>query len=401
MIITIRAMSYEQLKGKLTKDDKIVIWSCDTCIKHCGFAGFDKMSTLDDMLTADGYTIIKKELLGVSCVPDLINDRKSWKTKKQIFEQATAIIALTCDTAWDEISEAFPDLKIIQPMASLGVGIVSEERGTLLTNPFEDIDIDANINGTPIKEVAKKLKLYDTFFDADQKVEPVKKLVEITVNGNKVMAEKGENLLQECLNNGIKIPHLCYTESLGGEGACRLCLVKIEGMRGLVSSCTIKVEKGMVVTTEDTELFDNRKMMLELVIAADDHNCMFCSHNNKCELQNLILEHGIENIRLRKFKETKPIDDSNLALTIDMNKCILCSKCIRACDEIAGRHNLAFLYRGTNTIVAAGVNKNMEQSDCVTCLACVFACPTGAIHERQLKFSGPNWEKSKAHGYYG
>ena len=394
-------MSYDELKNSITKEDKVVIWGCDTCIKHCGFGGFDKMSSLSDMLSADGYEIIKKELLGVSCVPDLINDRKTWKTKKHIFEQATAIIALTCDTGWDEISEAFPNLKIIKPMASLGVGIISEERGILLTNPFEDIDIDPNIKGTPIKEVAEKLNLYDTFFDADQKVEAVKNLVEISVNGNKIMAEEGENLLQECLNNGIKIPHLCYTESLGGEGACRLCLVKIEGMRGMLSSCTMKVEKGMEVTTEDEELFKTRQMLLELVVAADDHNCMFCSQNNKCELQNLVHDHGIESIRLRKFKETKPIDDSNPALTIDMNKCILCSKCVRACDEIAGRHNLAFLYRGTDTIVAAGVNKTMKQSDCVTCLACVFACPTGAIHERQMKFSGPEWKKSKAHGYYG
>ncbi len=400
MIISMRSMSYEDLKKQLTKDDKIVLWSCDTCVKHTGIGGYDKLTILENMLKKDGFNILTKELIGVSCVPDLIMDRKINITKKDIFEEATVIIPLTCEAGWDELNEVFPEKKIIKVLNTVGVGICSEKRGTLLTNPFEDLDLEPDPKGITLRKVAEKLNLFDTFFNEDKEVLPVKELVEITINGQKVKVNKGETLLKSCLDNGFKVPHLCYTDILGGASACRLCVVKIKDMRGLVASCSIDVADGMEITTEDDELTEYRRMNLELILASQKHDCLFCTHNNKCELQDLIHELGVENKQLRQEETLKPIDDSSMAFTYDSNKCILCGRCIRACDEVAGKHNLAFLYRGNDTIVASGMNENIGESDCATCLACVLACPTGALSERMRKFDGKDWKPSKLYGYY-
>jgi len=401
MIISLRSMSYQDLKKQLSKDDKIVLWSCDTCVKHVGFGGYDKMTILENMLKNDGYNVIKKELIAVSCVPDMIEERKKNIAKKDAFEEATVIIPLTCEAGWDELKEIFPDKKIIKVLNTVGVGICSGKRGTILTNPFEDLDLEPNPKGISMKQTAKKLNLYDTFFNEDEQITTEKKEpVEITVDGEKVTANKGDTLLKACLDNGFKVPHLCYTKVLGGDAVCRLCLVKVEGMRGLVASCSINVEEGMKITTDDDELTEYRRINLELLLASQNHDCLFCTHNYKCELQELVNDLGVEDKNFRHEKGLKPMDDSSMAFVYDPNKCILCTRCIRACDELAGKHNLALLHRGYDSTISPGLDTNMEKSDCATCLACVFACPTGALSERMRKFDGKEWKPSKLHGYY-
>ncbi len=401
MIISLRSMSYDELKKQISKDDKMVLWSCDTCVKHVGFGGYEKLKILETMLKNDGFNVIKKELVSVSCVPDLIKDRKENFLKKEIFNEATVIIPLTCEAGVDEIKEVFGDKKIIKVLNTVGVGICSKTRGTLLTNPFEDLPLEPNPEGISLKQIAEKLNYFDTFFNEDREASSVnEEYVEITIDGKKVKTAKETNLLKACLDNGFNVPHLCYTEVLGGDAACRLCLVKIAGMRGTVPSCTVSAEEGMSIITDDDELTEQRRINLELILSSQNHDCLYCTHNYKCELQKLVNELGVENINYKKEEKTMIIDDSGLAFSYDPNKCILCSRCIRACDELAGKHVLEVLHRGHNSVIAPGLNINIGKSDCVTCLACVFACPTGALHERMRKYDGKDWKASKLYGYY-
>ena len=401
MIISLRSLSYDDLKKQLSKDDKIIIWSCDTCIRFIGLGGFDKMKILEKMLKHDGYNVLKKELISVSCVPELIEDRLVNKEKKPLFEEATVIIVIACEEGIECVEEVFKDKKIIKAFKTLGVGNISEKRGNLLTNPYDDVDLEPKFEGIPLNDVAKKLGLYYSFFDADVEEIPEDGLVEITINGKIFKCKEGENLLVACEALGFKIPHLCFKECLSSVGACRLCLVKIEGMRGLVSSCTTNVREGMVIITDDNQLYKYRKMILELILASHEHNCLFCpNNNNNCELQDLIYQFGIDNIRYKVNKDILPLDISSDAFIIDPNKCILCGRCIRICEEVAGIHNFGFANRGQKTILSAGLNQDLGKTDCVTCLACVYACPTGALYESMFHYVGEEWKPTKIYGNY-
>ncbi len=400
MIISLRSLSYDDLKKQLSKDDKIVIWSCDTCIRFMGLGGFKNMKILEKMLTHDGYNVLKKELISVSCVPELIDDRLVNQEKKKIFDQATVIIVIACEEGWECVEEKFKDKKIIKTFKTVGVGNISEKRGTLLTNPYDDIPLEPKAEGISLKDVAQQLGLYDTFFDADIGKVPQDNLVEITINGKKYQSKQGENLLVACEEHGFKIPHLCFKECLKSVGACRLCLVKVEGMRGLVPSCTTTVSEGMKIITDDNELYKYRRMILELILAAHEHNCLFCPSNTKCELQDLIHQFGIDTIRYKLNKQLLPLDISSDAFILDPNRCLLCGRCIRTCEEVAGIHNFGFANRGARTIVSAGLNQKLSDTDCVTCLACVYACPTGALYEKMYHYVGEDWIPTKIYGNY-
>ena len=401
MIISLRTISYDQLKSKLTKEDKIVLWSCDTCIRFSGLGGLSKLQVLQNMLENDGYTIIKKELLGVSCVDELVEDRKYNESKLDVFQQATAIIVLGCEEAWERVHLAFSDKKVIQVTRSFGFGNISEERGVRLTNPFEDVEVEPSIKGISVEELTKKTNTFHTFFDADlpTPVKPKEK-VEIIVNGKKVSVEQGANLMQECENIGIAIPHLCYLKNTLPTGACRMCLVKIKGRRGLIASCCTTVEPGMDVITDDDEIREYRRITLELLLSTQEHNCLLCIKDSNCELRKLVRDHGITDIRFGRKFEVLPIDQSSDAIVKDTNKCILCGRCIAACDEIAGKHNLTFSYRGSKVYVTTGIDSQWVDSDCATCMACVYACPTGALHEKMLYFDGQEWKERTLYGFY-
>jgi len=401
MIISLRTLTYDGLKKKLNPEDKIVLWSCDTCIRFSGLGGIFKLQILEDMLVNDGYQVIKKELLGVSCVDELVEERKYNDDKKEIFEQATAIIVLGCEEAWERVAIAFQDKKVIQVTQSFGFGNISEERGVRLTNPFEDTEFEPVPGGIPIEEVAKKTGTFHTFFDADLEA-PLQaaKLVEIIVDGKTVLVKEGANLMEECEEKGFAIPHLCYMKSLSPTGACRMCLVKIKGRKGLAASCCTTVEKGMEVVTEDDEIKENRRITLELLLSAQEHNCLTCIKDDNCELRKLIRQYNIEGSRFRREIEVLPVDESSDAIVKDPNRCILCGRCVRACDEVAGKHNLSFAYRGSRVMIVTGMNKAWADSDCATCMACVYACPSGALYEKMLYFDGDEWKPRKLYGRY-
>jgi ferredoxin len=400
MIITLRSVSYNDLKEKLTKTDKIVILSCNSCVVSCGIGGKEKLETLQGMLKADGYNVLGTDLISIGCTLNLVEKHRKDIKKKAMYDEATTIIPLICENGIKTIYSVFADKKIIPIGKTFGTGNATMDRGVVLTNPLEWTKLEVNPEGYDLCELAEKFGLFEDFFDeyeaADQEIE----YITCTINGEEITAVKGQNLLQVCEQNGIKVPHLCYDEELSEAGVCRLCLVKIEGMRDLVPSCCTHVAEGMKIVTEDDELRNYRKVILELVMASQNHNCLTCSKGSanmiySCELQKMMREYGVDSTRYQQKFETEEKDDSFAMITIDHNKCILCGRCVRACEELAGQCNIGFINRGSETRVAAGLNVKMDQSACAGCMACVNACPTGALTEKYLRFEGKELKKSK------
>jgi len=400
MIISLRSASYDDLKRQLSPEDQIVILSCDTCVKACGIGGTAMMGRLEGMLKADGYNVLGKDLISIGCTVNLVEKHRYDIKKKEMYDAATAIIPLICQDGFEGVKYVFNDKKVISITKTVGIGNFTMDRGAVLTHPFESTGLPQNSDGYTLPEVAQKLKLYSDFFDEKEAEEQQKEYVTLTINGQKVTALKNQNLLSVCKENGIDLPHLCFHEELSEAGVCRLCLVKLKGMKDLMAACCTHVKEGMEVVTEDEELNACRRIILELIMASGHHNCLTCSKGvptpmASCELQGLIRQAGIDKSRYTEDAEVLPEDDSSPVIFYDPNKCILCGRCVRACEEISGLCNLGFINRGAKTVVAAGLNTKINQSACAACMACVNVCPTGALNEKVVHFSGIDWTPSK------
>lgn len=200
------------------------------------------------------------------------------------------------------------------------------------------------------------------------------------INGKECSYTDEPNLLEVIRNNGFNVPTFCYRPDLTQFGACRMCVVEIEG-RGIQSSCTMPPEPGLKIHTNTEKTRRIRKIVLELLLANHDRECTTCDKSGKCELQQYAQEYGIKDIRFAKKKpqEYLPIDEGNPSIVRDPNKCILCGACVRACAEFQGHSVLGFANRGSKTVVQPMAGKTLGSVDCVFCGQCQAVCPTGAL----------------------
>ena len=223
----------------------------------------------------------------------------------------------------------------------------------------------------------------ETDFGTPQKDGP---LVSLTIDGVRVQAPRGTSVMAAAAKAGTQIPKLCATDSLEAFGSCRLCLVEIEGRRGAPASCTTLVEEGMVVATQTQRLVDLRRGVMELYISDHPLDCLTCSANGDCQLQDMAGAVGLRDVRYGQDgaqHHTIGKDESNPYFTFDSSKCIVCSRCVRACEDVQGSFALTIDGRGLGSLVSTG-GADFLSSECVSCGACVQACPTAALNEKSV-----------------
>ncbi|MDR1141363.1 MAG: [FeFe] hydrogenase, group A, partial [Planctomycetaceae bacterium] len=203
--------------------------------------------------------------------------------------------------------------------------------------------------------------------------------VQIEVNGRPVDAVPGETLLKTLRRVGIHVPTLCHYGELPPSGACRICVVEVEGQRSLVPSCAFPVAAGMKVKTHSDRAVEARRMIIELLLADHPDDCLFCERNGNCQLRELAESFGIRQRRFVGQKDTYSRDFSGESIVRDPEKCIKCGKCVRVCEEIQGVACIDFINRGSKTTVGTAFDEGLNVSSCVNCGQCVTACPTGAL----------------------
>ena len=202
----------------------------------------------------------------------------------------------------------------------------------------------------------------------------------LTINGKDVSGREDETILEVARENNIPIPTLCQLDGLSNVGACRLCLVEVSGSPRLFPACTTLVSEGMSVITDSERLKHDRRMTIELLFAEGNHICSVSVANGHCELQGLAISQGIDHIRFPYLSPKRSVDASHERFAHDDNRCILCTRCVRVCDEVEGAHTWDVMGRGVEASVITDLNQPWGDSpSCTSCGKCVQVCPTGAL----------------------
>lgn len=207
----------------------------------------------------------------------------------------------------------------------------------------------------------------------------------LKIDGQDVTGRADETVLQVARENGLHIPTLCYLEGLSPVGACRLCLVEVKGSHKLLPACVTHIAEGMEVTTRSERLDTYRKMMVELLFAERNHVCSVCVINGHCDLQNLAREMDVTYVDFPYRHPRLGVDASHERFALDQNRCVLCTRCVRVCDEVEGAHVWDVAGRGINARIVAELDLPWGDSDtCTSCGKCVQVCPTGALFKKGL-----------------
>ena len=207
-------------------------------------------------------------------------------------------------------------------------------------------------------------------------------IFDIEVNNKIIKAKKGETILSALSRNGIKVPTLCHMEDLPPSGACRICVVEVEGQDNLVPSCAQPVEEWMKIKTHSPKVIKARKTIVELLLSNHPDDCLYCERNGNCELQKLSVELNVLERRISGKKGMQKADRSGSSMVRDPKKCILCGRCVRVCEEVIGVTAIDFVKRGNRSEITTSFGKGINLSSCINCGQCIMVCPTAALYER-------------------
>lgn len=216
----------------------------------------------------------------------------------------------------------------------------------------------------------------------------------IHIDGLEIAFDGNKTVLQIARENNIDIPTLCYHPKTGPVSNCRVCVVEVEGMRVLQTSCSLFPTDGMSIQTASPRVLEARRTLVNLMLSNGSHNCMSCEVNGECELQDVAYSLGIDTPDFY-IKQWDPIDDSSAFIVHDPNKCILCGRCIEGCNQLVVNEVLDFGFRGGHTRVICDTDLPMGQSTCVQCGECVQLCPVGALVDKKRIGKARNWEMQK------
>jgi NADH-quinone oxidoreductase subunit G/formate dehydrogenase alpha subunit len=201
-----------------------------------------------------------------------------------------------------------------------------------------------------------------------------------TIDGTRIRVKEGMTILQAAEENGIRIPFLCYSPDLKPIGVCRVCLVEVEGSRTLAAACHTPVTMGMVIHTRSPQVLETRKAIIELLLTAHSGSCVTDTNAGKCLLNRLAAELEVSPPRFQVIEPRYyPPEEDNPYLRRDLSKCILCRRCVSACDEIAGKHVLSVAYRGFQSKIIIDLTGPLKKEVCKDCGVCIPYCPTGAL----------------------
>lgn len=208
-------------------------------------------------------------------------------------------------------------------------------------------------------------------------------VVTLTIDGLPIGARDDQTVLEVARENGIEIPSLCHIDGLEPVGACRLCMIEIDGDPRLHASCVTSCEEGQTIRTRSERIDAHRKMILEMLFAERNHSCAVCVSNGQCELQSLAQKTGMDHVDMPYLYPKLEVDASHARYTLDHNRCVLCTRCVRVCDEIEGAHTWDVMGRGVDARVITDMGTPWGDSrSCTSCGKCVHVCPTGALVEK-------------------